>query len=448
VDVLYSNEGVLSNHFSLFRPLAPFQFSIYVGPSSPREATVAFAATLVIYLLFAAGYRTRLFHFLSFVCVTSLHARNLMAELPGDVPLHLWVAWSLFLPLGARFSIDAWRRPPPSETATPAVHRSIAVLGMLLQLSAMHIFGAMRQAGPAWQDGTAIYYALRQTLWVTDLGAWIGQNVPIADLRTASLLYRALEVFIGVVVLVPTSFARRVSIAVLVAFHLGSRLLWNVGVYEWVMLGAVPLLVSSRDWAALGGRLGKITFGRRPEAAPGFAFDDSARRSMARVVTATREAAALSFLVVCGVALARDMGDERVPSGADAAVYRVVAYPRLFQRWGLFAPDPAKRPGTLVAEAKTASGATLDPLSQKGPPDRPDPLMAAYFTSIGQPSRSVYVNELREYVRRVGDLRSPSDKLVWFNVDWIEAPIASPEPEAEGDVVALSPVSRRITSGP
>jgi hypothetical protein len=221
------------------------------------------------------------------------------------------------------------------------------------------------------------------------------------------------------------------------------------------MLGATPLLVSSRDWAALerwhhpilGRWLGRFTSGRRAKVVvPAFAFDDSARHSLSRAMKATREAAAVGFLVVCGVALGRDMGDERIPSGPEAAVYRIVAYPRLFQRWGLFAPDPAKRPGTLVAEAKTASGASLDPLSDRALPDRPDPLMAAYFASIGQPSHAVYVNELREYVRRVGDLRSPSDKLVWFNVDWIEAPIAPPEPESE--FVALSPVSRRITSGP
>ena len=78
VDVLYSNDGVLSNHFSLFRPLAPFQFSLYVGATSSREVTFAFAVTLLIYLSFALGYRTRLFHVLSFICVTSLHSRNLI----------------------------------------------------------------------------------------------------------------------------------------------------------------------------------------------------------------------------------------------------------------------------------------------------------------------------------------------------------------------------------
>ncbi len=278
-EVLYSNDGVLSNHFSLFRPLAPFQFSIFVGAASARETSVALAATLVIYLLFAVGYRTRLFHLLSFVCVTSLHARNLMAELPGDVPLHLWVGWSLFLPLGARLSVDATRRGVRS--ATGVVHTSIAVLGMLLQLSAMHLFAAVRQAGASWQDGTAIYYALRQNLWVTDLGAWFGRNLSAADLRSVSFAYRALEVLIGVLVLVPGVFARRASIVLLAAFHLGSRLLWNVGTYEWVMLGATPLLVPSRDWDAVEAWFRARGFGSKAiaeplVAAPVFAFDESA----------------------------------------------------------------------------------------------------------------------------------------------------------------------------
>jgi hypothetical protein len=110
VDALYSHDGVLTNHYALFRPLAPYQFSFYFAASSTRDVTAVFVLTLIVYLLFAAGYRTRIFHILSFVCLTSLHARNLLAELPSDAVLHVWMAWTLFLPLGARFSVDSLRK--------------------------------------------------------------------------------------------------------------------------------------------------------------------------------------------------------------------------------------------------------------------------------------------------------------------------------------------------
>jgi predicted DCC family thiol-disulfide oxidoreductase YuxK len=586
VDTLYSNDGVLSNHYSLFRPLAPYQFSLYASLSSTRDVTVAFVLTMVVYACFAIGYRTRVFHLLSFVCVTSLHSRNLMAELPSDVPLHLWVGWSLFLPLGARFSIDSVRRSLVADRETSvqelnfrgpnaARFTSIAVVGLLLQISALHIASALRQAGPTWQDGSALYYALRQNLWVTDLGSFIGQHVPVHELRALSSGYRAIGMAIGALLLVPTVSARRACLALLIVFHLASRALWNFGLYEWVMLGVAPILVSSEDWdkvrawyakrktalvvyvdpdcgiyrssvrllkrldavsrltfaassitgegteaeratlpmlvvrdeakgrtlegcaavAAVvdslpaGGPLSlalripgvswavdqacEIVARRRTAISAWFGLNgfgeqraptherslaDSPWRSLFRALTLSREGAAVLFACVCALALFRDMGDDTPPSTAETIAYRIVAYPRLFQRWGLFAPDPPMRPGTLVAEAQTAGGARLDPFtglpiaasssSQATLRPRPHPLLSAYFTSISQPSRSTYVNELREYVRRLGDRRGPTDKLVWFNIDWIEAPIPAPDGRDSPTELAAASLPRRITSGP
>jgi predicted DCC family thiol-disulfide oxidoreductase YuxK len=260
VESLYSNDGVLSNHFSLYRPLSPHQFSLYVTFSSARDVTVAFLATLVVYVLFLVGYRTRLFQALSFICVTSLHARNLMAELPSDVPLHLWMAWSLFLPLGARFSLDSMRRslatrrersPEDLNLREPAPQgvTSIAVLGMLLQLAVMHFFTGLHQGGPSWRDGTALYYALHQATGVTDWGASVVGHVSPEGLKTASAAYRNSEMLLGALVLVPFVLARRATIVALVIFHVLCRALFDWGPYDAVMLVGVPLLVSSEDWA-------------------------------------------------------------------------------------------------------------------------------------------------------------------------------------------------------
>jgi len=175
VDTLFSNEGVLTNHFSLFRPLAPFQFSLYVAASSTRDVTVVFWLTLVVYLLFTVGYRTRLFQVIAFILVTSLHARNLLTELPSDIPLHLFLAWSLVMPLDTRFSIDNVRkslhrvdeRSPAAlneRVPVPATFTSIAVVGIILQLSVIHLVSALRQDGSTWSEDTTLYYALRQNL--------------------------------------------------------------------------------------------------------------------------------------------------------------------------------------------------------------------------------------------------------------------------------------------
>jgi hypothetical protein len=262
-ETLYSNDGVLSNHFALFRPLAAYQFSLYSTFSSSRDVTVAFVLTFIVYALFTAGYRTRLFHLLAFVCATSLHARNLLTELPSDALFHVLLGWSLFLPLGAYFSIDGVRRSAASrrDRSPEALHApesrartitSFAVLGLLLQISAVHIVAALRQSGAAWQDGSALHYALRENLWATDLGAFIAAHAPFRALRTASIAYPLIELAIGCGVLVPVLAVRRAALLAILAFHLLSRALWNFGPYEWVMAGTAVFFVSSRDWTLLG----------------------------------------------------------------------------------------------------------------------------------------------------------------------------------------------------
>lgn len=592
VGTLYSNDGVLSNHFALFRPLAPYQFSLYAAFSSSRDVSVAFALTMVVYALFTVGYRTRLFHLLSFLCVTSLHARNLMTELPSDTLLHVWVGWSLLLPLGARFSIDGLRRSltecreqSVDELNEPSRHvpamTSIAVFGMLLQLSVVHLAAAVRQSGPAWRDGTALYYALHQNLGVTDLGVFVGQSASVQQLRIASFAYRATEAVLGVLVLVPHFRVRRAALALIVAFHLLGRAFFDIGPYEWIMAGTATFLVSSRDWDALrtsyvkhkprltvqfhaasglsvaccrllkrldlfsrltfvasvgeaeesatalvqasemtetkraremptvrdealgktftGVRavsaiLGALPFGKPLAVAltvPGVSwlteqtlslverhqaeietwferdhgwpaapvsFDDSIARRVARFLTFSRETTAACALALCALALVLDLGDDNHPPGIDT-IYPVVAYPRIFQRWGLFAPEPPTRPGMLVAEGETTGGARLDPFTGLPPAarrsgerepreQRPDALLSAYFMNISQPSHAIYVGELREYVGRLGDRRGANDKLVWFNVDWIESPIAPPQSAPPLPALAVGPAARRITSGP
>ena len=82
---LFSNDGLLPNHFSLFAPMGQDLFSIYHVFSTVEEVHVAFALTFVVFACFTLGYKTRLFHILSAFLITSLHSRNLFVENGGSV---------------------------------------------------------------------------------------------------------------------------------------------------------------------------------------------------------------------------------------------------------------------------------------------------------------------------------------------------------------------------
>jgi hypothetical protein len=116
---LYSNLGLIPNHTVLWRPPFPRIFSVFFMASLPEEAALWFWIAFVCFFCFLIGYRTRLFHLLSFAMTTSLHNRVLAAENWGGVAIGVLMVWTAFLPLGRRFSVDAIRaslRARPDET--------------------------------------------------------------------------------------------------------------------------------------------------------------------------------------------------------------------------------------------------------------------------------------------------------------------------------------------
>src|SRR6266545_3022034 len=95
---LCSNAGLIPNHTVLWRPPFPRIFSLMFMSSLPEEAALWFAVTFVCFFCFLIGWRTRLFHVLSFVLTTSLHNRILQAENWGAVAIAVLMLWTMFLP--------------------------------------------------------------------------------------------------------------------------------------------------------------------------------------------------------------------------------------------------------------------------------------------------------------------------------------------------------------
>src|SRR5579859_2413289 len=109
LSVWYSNDGIMPNHVVLWRPHSEYMFSFFFAASRTGEAAVMLTLCAVVFALFTIGYRTRLTHPLAFACLISMAYRTAFLENGGDIALKVLCAWTLFLPMGARFSVDAVR---------------------------------------------------------------------------------------------------------------------------------------------------------------------------------------------------------------------------------------------------------------------------------------------------------------------------------------------------
>ncbi len=269
--LLFSNDGVLPNHFSLFAPMGQDLFSIYHVFSSVGEVHVAFALTFGVFVCFTVGYQTRLFHVLTAILITSLHARNLFVENGGSVVTHSLATWTLFLPLGQCFSIDALRRSlrevheqtpdalnqRSSEPVKPFV--SFIVFGLMLQWSVIYFFNAVHKSGVGWQNRSAIYWFLYQDRIVTGLGVWAREHVPLAVFSALTSATLVIEFALAFILLVPFAqkWLRRVAFLLALGLHGNIALLSRLGPFSYVMVMCFLLWFGEEELQFLGRWFGR-----------------------------------------------------------------------------------------------------------------------------------------------------------------------------------------------
>src|SRR6185369_13705471 len=120
----------------------------------------------------------------------------------------------------------------------------------LLQFSAIYLFNASSKTGEAWQDGSAVYYALHQDKLVTWIGVWMREHLSISTLRLLTWSTLATEWLGFSLIITPfcVKEARLVAICVMPALHLGFALGLNVGGFSPAMMAFYPLLLRPEHW--------------------------------------------------------------------------------------------------------------------------------------------------------------------------------------------------------
>jgi predicted DCC family thiol-disulfide oxidoreductase YuxK len=259
----YSNAGILPNHTVLWRPPVARLFSVFFMSSLPEESVLWFLLCFFIFFCFLIGWRTRLFHVLSFLATTSLHNRMLFAENWGGVAIGALMVWTMFLPTGRRFSVDAVlasmraRRnetpadlaaglPPPDNTPT----RSFAVLCLLLQIAIIYWFNYVHKSGATWKDGTAVYYVLHQERIITWLGLQIREHVPYWATALLTKGTLVIEAAAPLLILTPVFWrvTRPLAIVLLFGLHFSIAAMVNLGIFSAAMIAFEPFLLDTVHW--------------------------------------------------------------------------------------------------------------------------------------------------------------------------------------------------------
>ncbi|MFO0760404.1 MAG: HTTM domain-containing protein [Byssovorax sp.] len=558
--VYYSNAGVLTNHYHLFRPSSDYNFSIYHAFSSLEEVHLAFALSVFVHLSTMVGWHARLFSFLSFILVTSLDNRLVMVENGGYVAVNLVVAFCALLPTDRRFSVDAllrsYRERKEKSVADLNGPRdfawakdnivSLAVFWAVLNLAAVYFFNVVNKSGEKWHSGESVHYVLYLNRMVTGIAVFFRHILPMWSTRVLAWSVLCWEALLVPLILAPTArkYTRTMAMLGVWGLHVMFGTMFRLGPFAWFMIGWSFTLMAPEQWElverwyrkrasarvvvldrtsplafALGRLLARLdnldllTFEQSREgeekpplfevvnpatdtrvqgmagfkeicqALPGgrqafwalrigslgllglllesmsarrdawarfFGLTLSARgkeevdspsplrRKGRRYLHLSHEVLVV-YLASCAVlqAIAENKAiPEKFRPGLPKFMLATLIYPRMFQGWGMFAPNPITDDGILTIDAITVDGRHVDPLMGGAPPIldlRPIEGMGLgqipqdYANRIRLDRNKVYRQGLKEYLQRWHlETGNPNDELVAFDAYWVRAQCPPP----------------------
>lgn len=397
----YTDFGLLPRAPLIEQFSPPWRISLhFLSGKLPIEACL-FVIAAVFATMLLIGYRTRLATFLSWFLMLSLHTRNPMVLQAGDLFFRNLLFWGLFLPLGARWSVDAQRRTPAKPADAHVV--SVGTLGYALQVACVYWFtAAIKLTGNSfpvwWKEGSAVYYALHVDQFTTPFGLWV-RALPFPFLQGLNYAVIFFEIIGPFLLFVPAKWQwlRGYGVLGFIGMHLGLRSCMALGPFPWVssiaMLPFLPagvwswLLPRIQPWGrALGPFAGLIQdrwaqFVRHPGWRwVGWSPLRKASRSIVEPasLTLSRPANLFAVFLIC-YTFFWNMGTLNSPYGLPKSSQWLGVLIGLEQRWNMFSP-PLRDDGWYVIPGKLKNGHEVNVFTAGGPVswERPQLISATY----------------------------------------------------------------------
>lgn len=213
------------------------------------------AALFIIAGLFAIalllGYHTRFVTPVVWLMTISLNSRNWLLMQGGDYILCLLLFWSMFLPLGARYSIDHLRKPHQFQESNLIF--SGGTVAALLQICFIYWFSVALKSTKNWLiSGTGVYYALMLDRYVTNFGKLLLESHPLL-LKFLTYATMGIEAFGPLLAFSPffSGPVRCLVILSFMVFHFSMGLALELGLFTYICVASWLLFIPSWFWDQL-----------------------------------------------------------------------------------------------------------------------------------------------------------------------------------------------------
>lgn len=242
----YTDAGVMPR--SLLAEIAkPWHWSLHAISGLAGVQVLLFIIAAVMAIAMLVGYRTRIVTIVSWILLISLHNRNPALIFAADDVLRALMFWAMFLPWGAKYSIDNAFNTAQHQLPVRVV--SGATFALMCQQCFIYIFSAAIKAkDPVWFNGDAVYYALNFDQYATPLGHLLLNFPPLLKLSTHITF--VIEWFAPLLIFIPfrNSLFRMTAVIIFIMLHAGFGLTLNLGIFPFLSIFSWLAFLPSSFW--------------------------------------------------------------------------------------------------------------------------------------------------------------------------------------------------------
>jgi hypothetical protein len=346
----YTDEGVLPSSYLASDPLS--SLSVHFLSGDAFFQAFLFVVTAFFAFLLLIGYRTRFVTLGSFVLVTSLQEYNPYVLNAGDTMLRWYLFFGIFLPLGARWSVDSLRGGTPETERVEGIAAGSALVYAVMIYT---VNGTSKMVSDAWTSGEAVANVMNTDKYTVLLGNHIGGfEELLVVFNWAWLVLLVASVFLVVL----TWWLRFFFAGAFIAAHTSMLLTMQLGIFPLIAVAVLMLFLPSVFWDRFEPLMRRFEVSeRRAECLRSLLWADAEPLSPERV----RYSVSTVAPVFVGVVLLTSVMWQVEYAGYDGVPddLETVADPAK-ESWTLFAPTPPSSDDWFLAPATLESGETVD----------------------------------------------------------------------------------------
>jgi hypothetical protein len=348
-----------------------WHISLHLANGQYAFQVILFAIAALAAFCLLLGIETRIAGIVSWALIVSLQNRNFIILNGADVLLRMVLFFSLFLPLGARFSIDRFRGISRSHSQGDFIV-SPGTVFVLIQFMLVYVFaGLIKSDIPSWREGTGLAYALRSPEFAEPLGLMVVENATAMKVLNGFVVYG--ELFGSFLLLVPvwTTALRLAVVFGFAALHLLIAATMSVGMFPLVGIVAATVFLPSAFWDRGARFLAKrapflargaeraASWLRAPIRANLDPLPERRRPIWRRWGAGVFGSACMALVILCNISTYRPL-----PFLIPEKLQWITPTLRLEQRWDMFA-SPLTAGGWFVMPGRLTSGAEIDLATMK-----------------------------------------------------------------------------------